>query len=105
MSKFPKIKGLTWLTEDFPDLVAIDVTLVDKKLHNLGIDNLSETKDVVNIDLSKLVTVSTWYPEGSDDAAENQCSVDLAGIETIVADIRVDDLLAAWIFYKRFHHE
>ena len=30
MSNFPKIKGLTWLCEDFPDLVTINVTLEDR---------------------------------------------------------------------------
>ena len=37
---FPKIKGITWISEEFPDIVSIPITLVDRKIQNLDIKGL-----------------------------------------------------------------
>lgn len=107
MSKFPKIKGLKWLNEDFPDLVAIKVTLVDKKMYDMNLPGmkLPEINGVMNVDLSRLAAVAPWYPEGSDDFAENQCSIDVDGVSNFIGDMSTADLLQAWLFYKNYNRK
>jgi len=104
---FPKIKNLIWLSENFPDLVSIKVTLEDKKKHLLddipGVEILDIEVDQY-LDLSKLAGVRDWYPDGEDEPSPNECLVDVDGISTIVVNITKRDLLAAWIFYKTFKY-
>jgi len=106
MSGFPKIKGLRWLCEDFPDLVSIDITLIDRKLKDLDIPGMSvsETPGDMIVDLSKLSAIHHWYPEGSDEPSVKECSVDFEGVNGFIADITIKDLTEAWIFYKRFNY-
>lgn len=106
MSGFPKIKGLRWLCEDFPDLVAIDVTLVNRSIEELDIPGLKspETSSEMRIDISKLAAINEWYPKGSDEPSETECSVEIEGVNSFVADMTVKDLTEAWIFYKRFKY-
>ena len=104
MSGFPKIKGLRWVNDDFPDLVALEVTLVDRSLQEMAIEGMAlpEQPGVVYIDLSKLASVTPWYPKGSDDPSPIACAVEVEGVDRFIANISVKDLLEAWIFYKRF---
>lgn len=109
MSGFPKIKGLRWLCEDFPDLVAVDVTLVDNALKSLEIDGMKipEMPGKMYLDLSRLAGVRYWYPKDSDEPDEpddKACYVDIDGMDSFIGDISVKDLLEAWIFYKRFYY-
>lgn len=106
MSGFPKIKGLRWLSEDFPDLVAIDVTLEDRKIRDLGIEGMEipQTSGIMYVDLSKLAGVHDWYPKDHDNPSETECSVDFDGINNFIADMSTKDLIEAWIFYKRFKY-
>lgn len=106
MSGFPKIKGLRWLCEDFPDLVAISVTLVNRSIQALDIPGMiiPETPGEVISDLSKLSAIHEWYPKGSDDPSLISCSVDIEGVDNFIADVTVKDMLEAWIFYKRFKY-
>jgi hypothetical protein len=106
MSGFPKIKGLRWLCEDFPDLVAIEVTLVDRTLRDLEIEGMAipEQPGFMYIDLSKLAGVHDWYPKGSDEPSQKCCTVEVDGVDSFIGDISVKDLIEAWIFYKRFYY-
>ena len=106
MNGFPKIIGLTWLCEDFPDLVAIDITLVDNALKNLEIEGMKipEMPGKMYLDLSRLAGVRPWYPKDCDDPSEKECSIDIDGMDSFIGDINIKDLLEAWIFYKRFYY-
>jgi len=106
MSGFPKIKGLRWLYEDCPDLVALSVTLVNRSIQELDIPGMSipETPGEIRCDLSKLAAIHAWYPKGSDEPSTTACSVDIEGVDGFIADITVNDLTEAWIFYKRFKY-
>ena len=103
---FPKIEGLRWLAEDFPDLVAIKITLVNRKLQDLDIPGMAipETDGEMHVDLSKLAAVHHWYPKGEDEPSKGECSVDIEGVNGFIADISVENLIEAWIFYKRFKY-
>ena len=107
MNNFPKIKGLKWLSDQFPDLVTIDVTLLSRTIQELDIPGMAipETPSVMYIDLSKLAGVNPWYPKGADDPSETECSVDVNGIANFVADIRLENLVEAWLFYKQFKYK
>lgn len=106
MSKFPKIKGLRWLCEDFPDLVAVEVSLIDKVIQAMDIPGMEvpEIKSEMNIDLSKIAAVSVWYSEGAELPSETECRVDIDGVASFIADMTVKDLTEAWIFYKYFNY-
>lgn len=106
MNTFPKIKGIRWLSEDFPDLVAIDVMLVDKSLENLDIAGFEapQIKSEIKVDLSKLAAVSYWYPRGQDEPSETECSVDVEGVNGFVANVPVKNLVEAWLFCKKFKY-
>jgi len=101
---FPKIKGLRWIADDFPDLVAIEVTLINRSLNDLGIEGLElpETYAEILVDLSKLAAVSPFYPKGEDEPSPIECSIDIDGVDNFVGNMSVRGLLEAWVFYKRF---
>lgn len=95
----PKIKGITWLDEELPDLVAIDITLVSKKYEEMGIES-PETPSKMYADLSKLAGVSEWYPKDSEVPSQKECFLDFEGLERFVANISVKNALAAWMYFK-----
>jgi hypothetical protein len=99
----PKLKGIRWLDDELPDLIAIKITLVNKSIQDLDIPGMEipETYAEMKVDLSKLAAVSPWYPKGSDDPAENACLVDIEGVANFVADTSEKDIIQAWIYYKR----
>lgn len=104
MSNFPEIKGITWLSEGFPDLISIKVKLVSRSLQELEIPgmDLPEIDSELHVDLSRLAGVGPWYPKGAEEPSETECSVDIDGMSNFVADVSVKDLLEAWLFYKNF---
>lgn len=104
MNGFPKLDGIRWLSEDFPDLVALKVILVNRSLQEMDIPGMAlpETESEMMIDLSKLAGVSPWYPKGSDEPSDIECSVDVEGVSNFVANVRLKDLITAWNFYKTF---
>ena len=103
---FPKIKGLRWLSEDFPDLIAIDITLEDRKIKDLGIEGMKipQQPGELYIDLSQLAGVRPFYLEGSDDPSDVECTLDIDGMDSFIADISIKNILEAWVFYKRFKY-
>lgn len=104
MSTFPKIDGITWMDESYPDIISIRVTLVDRIARDLDLKIKPTMPDIVYIDLSKLAGVKYWYPEGSDEPHPTESSVDVDGVDNFIADVSVKNMLEAWIFYKRFKY-
>jgi hypothetical protein len=106
MSGFPKIKGIKWMSEDFPDIITVDVNLVNRAMQEMDIPGveLPETPSVMYIDLSLLAGLNPWYPKGSEEPSETECSVDVNGISNFVANVKLEHMLEAWIFYKRFKY-
>lgn len=106
MSGFPKLKGIKWMCEDFPDVIAVDVTLVNRKMQEMDIPGMAipETSSVMYIDLSKLAALNPWYPAGSDDPSETECSIDVEGVTNFIGDVNIEDMMKAWLFYKRFKY-
>lgn len=106
MKGFPKIPGIEWLCEDFPDLIAVDVTLVNRSRQEMDIPgmDLGEVPSKMYIDLTMLAGLNPWYPKGSDDPSETECSVDVNGISNFVANVKLEDFIQAWIFCKRFKY-
>lgn len=106
MSNFPKIKGLKWLYDDYPDLVAIDVVYINRKMSDLGIKGLEipEQPERMYVDLSQLSAISPWFPDGQDEPSETECSVDISGVNNFIANVNREKLLEAWIFCKRFKY-
>lgn len=106
MKGFPKIKGIEWLCEDFPDLIAVDVTLVNRTIQEMDIPGMEppETESKMYIDLSLLAGLNPWYPKGSEEPSQTECAVDVNGISNFVANVKLEDFIQAWIFCKRFKY-
>ena len=106
MKGFPKIKGIEWLCEDFPDLIAVDVTLVNRRVQEMDIPGMDpeETESKMYLDLTLLAGLNPWYPKGSDEPSETECSVDVNGISNFVANVKLEDFIEAWKFCKRFKY-
>lgn len=99
----PKIKGIKWMDEEIPDLIAVPISLVNRELQEADIPGLKleEIPDNTIIDLSKLAALNHWYPKGSDDPSENHCLIDVEGVEKFLVDLPREKMLQAWIYYKR----
>jgi hypothetical protein len=99
----PKIRNIRWLDPELPNLVVVAVTLIDKKIEDLDIPGMQtpETPSEVRIDLAKLSAVSPWYPKGSDEPSEKECFLDIDGVEKFVADVSIEEITEAWIYYHR----
>lgn len=107
MTTFPEIKGLTWVMNDDPSLVVVNVTLVSKKKQDLGIEgmDLGEFLTDQYVDFSKLTMVRNWYPDGSEEnqPSKIECLAHFSGVdEGIVLTIPRKNLIEAWMFYKRY---
>lgn len=99
----PKIKGIRWLDEEIPDLIAVSVTLVNRTIQELDIPGMviPETPSELFIDLNKLAGVGPWYPKGSDDPSETECSIDVEGMISFVGNVNIKDMLEVWIYFKK----
>lgn len=99
----PKVKGIRWLDEELPDLIAVSITLVNRSIQELDIPGMDipETPSELVIDLSKLAGVGPWYPKGSDDPSEIECSIDVEGMVSFVGNVSMKDMLQVWLYYKR----
>jgi len=106
MSTFPKIKGITWLSEGFPDLISIKIIMVDRKIQDLDIKGMAVPEIEVDqyIDLSKLAGVREWYPPESEEPSLTECVVDVDGVDNFIGNLPIKNLLQAWIFYKHFKY-
>lgn len=100
----PKIRNIRWLDDELSNLVAVKVTLIDRTIANMDIPGMEvpETPSEIRIDLGKLAGVSPWYPKGSDEPSETECFLDIEGIEKFVADVSIEEITEAWIYYHRF---
>ena len=100
----PKIKYIKWIDEDIPDIIAIPLTMEDKKFRDLALDKIPiPTIQVIQyIDLSKLAGVRPWYPIDSESPSSTECLVDVEGMVDFVADVPVENMIEAWIYYKRW---
>ena len=102
----PKIPGIRWMDDEIPDIIGIPVTLEDKKLRDLGLDVTPDTIQIeLYIDLSKLAGVRNWFPTSSEEPSPNECLIDVDGMLDFVADLKVKDVLEAWIYNKRWHNK
>lgn len=106
MIEFPKIKGIKWVSESFPDLIALDITLLDRKINDLGIEGMKvlEIASLQYIDLSKLAGIREFYPDNMYEPSSTECSVDIDGIANFIANVSVKDMKEAWVFYKTFKY-
>jgi hypothetical protein len=86
--------------------VTVDVTLVNRSMQELDIPGMDipETPSLMYIDLTKLSGINPWYPKGSEEPSQTECSVDVNGVSNFVADIKLEDLLEAWLFCKKFKY-
>jgi len=103
--KFPEIEGMTWLSEEFPDLVSIKVVMENRAQALMDIPGLKPEETLLDqyVDLGLLAGVRDWYEKGADEPSETECQVDFNGINQMVFYIKKKDLLAAWMFYKQFY--
>lgn len=99
----PKIRNIRWLDPELPNLVAVAVTLIDRKIEELDIPGLEtpETPSETRIDLAKLSAVSPWYPKGSEEPSKIECFLDIDGVEKFVANVSIEEITEAWIYYHR----
>jgi len=100
----PKIKCIKWIDEEIPDIIAVFITMEDRKFRDLALDKVAiPTIQVTQyIDLSKLAGVRPWYPIDSEEPSSTECLVDVEGMIDFVADVPVQNMLEAWIYYKRW---
>jgi hypothetical protein len=54
------------------------------------------------LDLSKLSGVKRWFEKGSDTPSETECLCDFTGVEQVVLNITIAQMLEAWMFYKSY---
>jgi len=103
---FPDIKGIRWLSESIPDLIAIPITLEDRRLKEL-LDlpdmEIPNVKTDQYIDLSKLITIRPFYPIDSEEESEEECHIDLGG-DSHVIELPRKSMLDAWLVYKHYEH-
>jgi len=107
MIDFPDINGLQWVSDKYPDLVIIKITLENRLQAELDIPGFKPDETIVNnyLDLSGLAGIRPWYEKGSDLPSKNECIADFVGVTQMVLNISVKELLKAWIFYKNFKYE
>lgn len=102
---FPEIKGITWLSDEFPDLVSIKVVMENRTIANLDIPGMKIPEMILDfyLDLTKLAGVKDWYEKGSDDPSETECCADFEGVNQMVITITKENLLKAWLFCKQYY--
>lgn len=107
MTNFPKIKGLEWVSENYPDLVIINVALESTAHVELGIRNFVPEQMVTtyHLDLSRLAGIRNWYEKGEDEASETECLADFSGVNSLVLTIEKKELIKAWMFYKKYIYD
>ena len=105
--EFPKIKGLKWMSKDYPDLICIKIIMVNKTQYDLGIPELNSEETLVDIylDLSRLACIKDWWEKDAEEPSKTECCVDFSGIPQMVLVITKEELLKAWIFYKNFKYD
>lgn len=103
--EFPKIKGIKWLSEDYPDLICIQIVMENRAQAEMGLDNVEECTIDMYLDLSKLAGIKDWYEKGEDDPSTTECCVDFEGVTQMVLVVTKENLLKAWLFYKNFKYD
>lgn len=105
-TEFPKIRGLKWVSDTYPDLVIIRVALESTTHNDLGIPGFKPEQTIMDyhLDLSLLAGIRDWIERGCDTASETECLVDFNGMSQMALLIRKEDLIKAWVFYKDFKY-
>lgn len=105
-TEFPKIKGLKWVSDIYPDLVVIRIRLESVTHLDLGIPGFKpeQTEMDYHLDLSLLAGIRDWIERGSEEVSDIECLVDFNGMSQMALLIRKEDLIKAWIFYKDFKY-
>lgn len=101
-SKFPKIKNMRWVSEDFPDLIVVKCLMENRVQAEFGVKDPEEILINFYLDLSKLAGVKPWYPKGSDEPSKTECLCDFMGIDQVILNITIEQMLEAWCFYKSY---
>lgn len=102
MSYFPEIKGVTWVSEKFPDIVIIKVLMENAQLADLGLPCEDIDLDL-HVDITSIVGIKDWYEKGSETAAKDIVVVDFNGMAQCLIRIEKQELIKAWLFVKTFY--
>jgi len=102
MIDYPKLKGITWPYKDLPELIQLRLILENSEQRALGIENPDETLSECLVDISTLISIEPYYPESdSDEPSSSECIADFQGKVVHVFYVKRENLIAAWLFYKR----
>lgn len=100
----PKIKGIVWQDAEIPEIIAVPITLEEKKFLELGLDNIKPPSIQIMqyIDLSKLAGLRPWFGKDAEEPSEEECLVDIEGMVDFVVDVPLKNMLKAWLYYKHW---
>lgn len=104
MIEFPKIKGIKWLSSDCIDLVVLKIEMVQGRSVDLGLPEEVELLDFT-LDISKLVGVKGWWEKDEEEVSTTQCCADFDGVPQMVLRIPKENLIQAWLFYKKWKYD
>ena len=105
---FPKIKGIKWLSDEFPDLIEVPITVVNRKQVEMDLPSGPEEIQVPQYcDLSRLAGVRDYFAVDGDPEhpEENECMADFSGIPSMSVNVPKASLLKAWLVYKQFRYK
>lgn len=100
--EFPKIKGLTWVSDKIPDLVVIKCLMENAQLADLGLPCDDIDLDL-HVDLKSLVGMKDWYEKGSETPSPDITVVDFNGMAQLLLRIEKTELIKAWLFIKTYY--
>ena len=98
----PKIKGIEWMDSEIPEIIAVPITLEDRMYKDLGLDKVEpNTMQITQyVDLSKMAGLRRWYI--TEEGSTTECVVDVVGMSDFIADVPIENMLEAWVYYKRW---
>lgn len=102
---FPKIKNMRWVSEVTPELIVVKVLMENRVQAQMGVKDPEEQLLNFYLDLSKLAGVKPWIPKGQDVPSETECLCDFMGIEQVILNITIEQMLQAWTFYKEYNQQ
>jgi len=101
-TQFPKIEGMTWLSEEFPDLVIVKVLMENALLADMGLPCEDIDLDL-HVDITMIVGIKDWYEKGSEIPAKDIVVVDFNGMSQLLLRIEKKELIKAWLFIKQYY--
>ena len=57
------------------------------------------------LDLSKLSGIKDWWEKESDKPSTTECVADFDGVPQLILVITKEELLKAWLFYKKWKYD